>query len=298
MNHGLLLFFNHPFRKVRPFLQEFYRERFAKIHVLTPPESSAANSDPDVTYFYHGSYNFGGAFSYLLNRPDLFAGMDWITILHDDVLINPAFPQAVEPVLSQAETLSPPRDPNFHVERWPWDARMIARAFFPRHPIMGDGNDSAREEMKGLYGQSPGLRADPTQFKMVARDLFNPAFNGALARWMRKKYGTLTADFGVPLSKANSDFFMVRRDKFNALCHYSGVLTRCGLFAEVAIPTALRWLAKKPAEFAAAQLDWSRGTAEEDKKHFSITRIADIPAYFERHPGKLAIHPIKVSKII
>ena len=299
MNHGLLLFFNHPYRKVRVFLEQYYKDRFAKIHVLTPPEGPAENTNPDVTYFYDGSYNFGGAFSHMLSRPDVFAGMDWVTVLHDDVVIHPDFPHNVESRLADGvESLSPPIDPNFNVPGWPWDARMISRAFFPRHPVMGDGTEAALKEMKELYEMGPGARGASTRFSMSSRDLFSLGVNGSLARWLKKSQGSLTADFGVPISKANSDFFMVRQDRFHTFCHYAGVLTRCGLFVEAAIPSALRWLATKPREFAWEELDWSRVSDELNRKHFQIDSLADIAPHFEKHPRKLAVHPIKMSRLI
>jgi hypothetical protein len=299
MKHGLLLFFNHPFRKVRLFLEDFYRDRFDEVHVITPPENAQENSSKSITYYYQGSYEFGSAFSYLLGRPEIFSEMDWVTIVHDDVMISPAFRERMAPQLAQRPDCVAPSAVALgtHAD-WPWDSRMVGRAFCSKDPWLGQGVDNPLRSMAELYTQSKKSGAEPTRLTLKARDLLNPGGRGAVTRKFVQKHRSFTVDFGVPLRCANSDFFVVRKDRFDRFCHDAGVLSRCGLFPEVAVPTALDWMSERISFFRDEQLGWIYAGPKVEAAEFQITDLASIPAYFDRHPEKIAIHPIKMSRFL
>jgi hypothetical protein len=298
MKHGLLLFFNHAFPRVRSYLEELYRGQFDEVHALTPPEDLLGSSSETVTYYYHSSFNFGAAFSELLSRPGVFCDVDWVTVLHDDVVLNPDHRRIIESKLAERpDFLAPPATRAETLPReWQWSSRMIGRAFLRRNNTLGDGNDGAVAEMAGLYARSTGMKAPATTFTFPPLDLLRPGSLGLVARKYWADYRSLKVDFGVPLWMGNSDFFLVRADRFGDFCRSSAVLTRCGLFAEVAAPTALRWRSERPAEFAPEDLEWVDNA--EAPARFAIRKREDIPAYFEKHPRTLAIHPVKISRLI
>jgi hypothetical protein len=279
---------------VRQFLEDFYRDRFDQIHILTPPEGVGEPSSPAVTHYYQGSYNFAGAFSHLLQQPDLFAGLDWITVLHDDVMLNPAYRRLIEPRLAaRPDFLAPAPWPDAEMETWLFNWRIVSRAFLSKDPILGDGPDDPLRALKQLHASSKRPRAKSKQVRLGALNLLHPGGKGAATRKFFYRHRSLTADFGVPLLAGNSDFFIIRRDRFARFCHDAGVLSLCGLFAEVAVPTALDWLAERPAFFSPDQLAWDyRGGFER------IAHLDGIAHYFQQHPEKVAFHPIKLSRLL
>lgn len=304
MKTALCLFFNYPFERNIPLLEELYSDTFDNIVHIQPMVCSKREN---VHTVYRAAFNFGGFFAdsrSFLEELDA----DYYIFAGDDCIINTRlFHKTFEQTFLKGE-------------------KQIT-AFIPQLLKFANGNEwKAPHKINtlarfvngyGLYDQRiegwNSFLPDPEIIKKAAERLgvhsetlrqppeddyrtLTPSQREVLHRLMG---GKLEAPLPYPLVYAVSDFFIVSRHQLSEFCHNVGLLATMNIFPEVSVPTALLSLNGPilQAKDLSLKFEWTWGR-NQDVEHFvptSMDELRNFIAQMEDHT--LFRHPIKLSKV-
>jgi hypothetical protein len=320
----LCFLFNHPFPQVIPHLEALYRPRFSKIKFLMPfvrlPEC------PDVINVYRGSFCHQGYVTDALHDLVSVECSHYI-FMQDDVMLNPrltapdlASKLGLEQSTGFVGRLLPI---NADVGSWQWLPGILWKLLYPRNPASGTGVESLSAITQALppidvarrafaeYGirDLPVLfrSADVTPSKLAIgrRGYFgarqSPEFNLDFSEKITAGLfdsGKVAGDkieLPYPLARTNqsADFYVVPKDALLDFAHYAGILAAIGLFAEIAVGSAMVLSIKKikQCKDTGTLLDWR---ANEERGFYSdVTRLLKA---FENE-RLIATHPVKLGAL-
>lgn len=304
MKTALCLFFNYPFERNIPVLEELYAGTFDYIVHIQPMVRSDRKN---VHTVYRAAFNFGGFFADSIDFLEaldadyfVFAGDDCIlninlfgknfenTFLKKDKEISGFIPQLLK-FSNGKEWISPHKIntlARFVNGYGLYDQRIEGWNDFLPDP------ESIRESAQNLnvYCQTMHRPSEENLHQLTPsqREVFN--------RLMGSK---VEAPLPYPLVYAVSDFFVISREQLSVFCHNVGLLATMNLFPEVAVPTAL--LSVGGPILQAKDLDltfewtWGRNQSVE---HFVPTSVDAVRTFIDKMgDNTLFRHPIKLSKV-
>lgn len=304
MKTALCLFFNYPFEKNIPVLEELYTNTFDHIVHIQPMVRSEREN---VYTVYRAAFNFGGFFcdsKAFLESLDadyfVFAGDDCIlntrlfganfekTFLSGELEMGAFIPQ----VLSFAKG-----------KEWLQIHKMNSLARFINgyglydqriegwHSFLPDP-EQIRQAAKRLEVYSPTLHRPPAD----EVEKLSPGHCEVINRLMGSK---AEVPIPYPLVYAVSDFFVIPRKHLNTFCHNVGLLATMNVFPEVSVPTALLTLPGSivQAKDIGVDYEWTWGRNQE-VQHFVPTSLDEVRDFIANMGNKtLFRHPVKLSKI-
>lgn len=230
--------FNHKFERNLPLLERLYGHRFAHRHVIMP---FASRTGPGLSRVYEMGRTFSG---HIAQGARDFIDPDFThyAFISDDLILNPALDERnllerlkVGPGEGWIKNLAP-----LDGLRYRWsnagEAAMALRKWGRGMAWQAELPDAAaaraRFEALGLRfsAPKPGLSGLAYQFGGLPR----------LSVWAAAMTLAMTGrEADYPLLSGYSDFFVVPAEAIEPFAHYCGVFAALGVFAEVAVPTAL-----------------------------------------------------------
>ena len=312
----LCLMFNHALPEQLPLFREIYGDRFSRLRFLQPLQRSA---EADVITVYRGSYAFP---AYLTDACARLMDVDCTHFLfmHDDVLLSPALNETnlceVLEVSSEAEGFTPSLAPVDSDIGWWWWPGVLWRLLHPRNILSGTGLNSfeaalaalppqevARERMR-RYGIDHGMRL--THTKRSVERWGNPAhfgvrdsadqesFNRILLEGLFSGTGpgdAIELPYPIAMTGAYSDFSLIPKASLPEVAHIVGVLSAAGLFAELALGTAMALAMEKVrlADEIGLEFEWL--LHDKIDPDVVLARMAEFPSL-------VASHPLKMSRVV
>jgi hypothetical protein len=304
MKTALCLFFNYPFERNIPVLEELYAGTFDSIVHIQPMLCSERKN---VNTVYRAAFNFGGFFSdsrSFLEALDadyyIFAGDDCIintrlfhenfekTFLKENKQISAFIPQLLK--FSNGNEWKSPHKINtlarFVNGYGLYDQRIEDwNNFLPDPQIIKEA-----AKRLGVYSETLHQPSEEDVHRLT------PGQREVLNRLMGNK---LEAPLPYPLVYAVSDFFILSRQQLSLFCHNVGLLATMNAFPEVSVPTALLSL---PGPISQAKdlhlkFEWTWGRNRE-VEHFVPTSIDEVRNFIaQMGENTLFRHPIKLSKV-
>jgi hypothetical protein len=242
---------NHRYEANLPKLRRIYSARFPMLRFLIP---FYGGNDPDVIRVFESSHFFQGfvaqASATLLDIPS-----DHYVFCADDMLLSPslnaeniaqqltvdkhdAYIQALEPLTNVPFT---------------WPHAIPAIQTFSRPNGVEWTRELPSADDAFAIATSHGIRFGPFGVRQYSEFPWRPRHGLGMLRRVLKTWfqGVRMLPLVVstrlgrgrglpyPLVMSYSDFFAIRRERLGEFANLCGVLAAMGLFAEVAIPTAL-----------------------------------------------------------
>ena len=300
-NVCFVLIHNHKFERNIPKIEAIYEGRFRHLFHLIPFYQGVK---PNVIRVDETSHCFQGFFSqgkatYARTRADyyVFGG--------DDLLLNPSLNEGniVEALglksgTGYIKTLESLSNANL---LWP----SFADALF----ALGRGNGVNWESELPSFDEAAamfekcGLPVGRLRLGHLLRGIkpwrFVLLLYYLVTRLQKKAKRPQTDIFGFPypLAFSYSDFLVVPGDALDAFCHYCGVFSAAGLFAEIAIPTALVLSCQSirlESETRWQGLEvWAKDEVDAMEKRNQLS----LATLFESFPdNQLYVHPVKLSR--
>lgn len=318
----LCFLFNHPFPQIIPILESLYRPRFPKLKFLMPfvrtPECH------DVINVYRGSYCHQGYITDALH--DLISvECSHYIFLQDDVMLNPRVTTS-----NLAQKLGLDRSTGFigalhpinnDVGSWHWWPGILWKLLYPRNLVSGTGVDSLSTILQALPPVDVAKRAFaeygidhlPVVFKSVDSLLskyviglqgyfgarhsqrFNLDLNKKIISGLfdNRKVASDEIEIPYPFAKTawNADFYVVPKDALLDFAHYAGIFASIGLFAEIAVGSAMILAIKKirQCKDTGVLLDWKW----KDQRVLNSDGTRLLKAF--ENEQLIATHPVKLG---
>lgn len=301
----LIIEFNHRYDKNIPALRKFYASRFTHIYFLVPFYDG---NDPDVIAVYESSYYFQSFFAQGYQR-FFREDLTHYIFMADDCLLNPSINENnfLEQTGLPADTDLIPGFIEFHkLKKEVWGDTERAIDFFHNRKGAEVRNELPSYEEAVQRFSNHGLESQA----LTRRNIFGNAKIKLWKGWrseLRKQFllrfkwkqyrknGKIELPY--PAVASYSDLLIITKQTITDFCRYCGILAAVGLFAEIAIPTALVLTSKKIIQEKDLKLQgtttWSPEIIETLEKKFdrSLSKLMnDFPA------DQLYLHPIKLSK--
>jgi hypothetical protein len=306
MRVALIIIFNHRFDSNIAILAEIYGKRFSQIYFLMPFYDGDRK---DVIPVYYNSRYFQSAISqsYPFIRH---TEVDHYLYLADDCILNPEINEQnyMEYFNLDKETSFIPQLTQFHETREFWNRTHEAYEFrvdppglqiaseLPELNVAIDRMRRFNLEMKALsYSQIWG----PLSVSLNTFSSLRSAYAAGL-RCARRVVHFITArtyHLSYPLVGSYSDLFIISKRSFYLFQRYCGVFAAAGLFAEIAIPTAMCLTSAKIVEEKNLQLQGKALWTSDDFVTIKLEQYeSSLSRLIERFPRLLYLHPIKLSK--
>lgn len=295
-----VLVHNHKFERNIPKIESLYDGKFSNLFHLVP---FYQGDKPNVIRVDETSHCFQGFFA---QGKKTFARKpaDYYIFCGDDLLLNPSLNEGN---IIEALGLGPETGYIKSIEsldkanlRWP----NFADALF----ALGRGNGANWESELPSFEEAATIfeRHCHTVGRLRLRHLsrgiqpwrFVLMLYYFVARYLRKtkRPETDILGFPYPLAWGYSDFLVVPRSAIDAFCHYCGVFAAAGLFAEIAIPTALTLSCQtvrveSETQWRGVEFWNNDAVAMEKLNEFSLKRL--FASYKE---NQLYVHPVKLSR--
>jgi hypothetical protein len=314
----LCIVFNHPYPQNVPVLERLYRSRFSTIRYLIPFQHDSSN--PDVIATYRGSYQHQGFITDALPALSKVECSHFIFV-QDDVLLNPSINE--QTILSELGCVEAgdgfvggmgPLDVD--IGSWHWILGILWKLYYPRNQLSGTGVDSLESWLSYLpsvdqalkkaskYGiglsrvsRAPNSLNDqsvvidmpyfathkPEYVRLMNRLVVDSLFDTAPEE-------VITLPYPFVMTAWGADLFALPKSRLVEYAHYAGVMAAAGLFAEIAVGTALMLVCDtvNTAQSCNLKLEWLWSSDRED-------HAMDLIALFKS--GYWAVHPVKVSKV-
>jgi hypothetical protein len=243
-NIALIVIYNHRFDENIDRIEKLYSGRFSNIYHLIPfYDGTKENVIPVYgrSVFFE-SYVAQGFNSFYNSRYTHYF------FVADDMIINPAISEIslksffrLNDTQSYISSLIP-----LHTLKKIWIGGLSAFFYIKRQKYVETTNELPKEEESMLRFYKQGINIE----KMTRKNIFG-SFSlkinslGKKAGFILRLYTYIRYPFRrkiklpYPMVGSYSDIFIVSSDTIKDFCHYCGVFGVTGLFAEVAIPTAM-----------------------------------------------------------
>ncbi len=305
----LVVMYNHSFPQNIPRINSIYQSRFPKILHLLP---LAEVETPTVISVARSSHNFQGFIFDARHALDT-ENCDRFLFISDDVFLHPSINSSTVSeyfgLANNDEAFLGDLNSFANLKSF-WRHAASARNFKLKSQALDISHalpsfEEAAEKLAELGVFSHSLRRKSLHPSIAAYiyAMFTEAFR-KLDGLIRRFLGILGEDewrhpsslrLGYPLVWGYSDVFIIPASVAKNFARMCGAFAAAGLFAEVAIPTALALSAKKLQTSSGSnrrgQVLWGRHRKNLDSFNGSLTRLA------ETFPSNwLFVHPIKLSE--
>ena len=288
-----------------------YRQRFSNILYLMPHQTT---SRKDVFTVYGGSYTFQ-SFILQARQQILEMNCELYAFIQDDVLLRPEIAECDLHALVDGFNSFIPNISSLTntLKSWSWASRTLWSICNPRNTLNGSGMKAFRDgrglsngtisELNRLsipcnleferpslkdrgvcnidvFGENTSIITSDQLLDLLYDGIFN---------------GRETITLNTPLAYGVSDFFLVKKGIIHDFFDEIGLMTSAGLFAEVAIPSALIYTENnkiKRAQDCGYKVSWSFGSERDN-----VYDPTYINTSFE-DGSLLLLHPMKWSRLV
>ncbi len=316
---SLVVLFNHRFDRNIPLIREMYSSRFPSMVQLMPYYQG---QDADVCSVFGNSFQF---YNYIVQSRERIRALpgDYILIIGDDLLLNPAFNED-----NTASLLGLESGDDFYLDGFVdvslpecWRGTQEAHNFSTTPPGVDaksvNGNIPSYEEARAIL-KSRGLMAHDTLSRVrmffpswqLSKGLyFNwkvlKARGWHIRNWL--KYKLRRYAYSYPVVFGYSDIICIPRKRFDDFCRVLSVFSAWNMFVELAIPTALQLLPDARIR-TLADVRFKSGNVwyPQSTEHFdSMNRLIDDLLQSSSDAQQLAdnfpqeymyLHPVKLSR--
>lgn len=296
----LIVVYNHHFTKNIDRIETIYKNRFSRIFHLMPfYRGDRANVIP----VYANSRHFQGYIAQGL-KAYFSEDAEHYLFVADDLVLNPRLDErnyesilAIDDQTSFAPGLVPL---DCFAETW----AHLPEAYQFRTDQVGleltGLLPSAQEatERIAFHGAEVSVLSFKSAFPPPSDQL--PLINRNFARikWSAKRLlrGHRQFELAYPMVGGYSDFLAIDRSSIKEFCHLCGVFASCGLFVELAIPTALALSARKISTEGSIPMK-GRALWNNADHQFLVPYDRKLDRLLAGFPDDcLYIHPIKLSQ--
>lgn len=297
---ALCLIYNHRYEGNVQRLNAMYNERFSAVRHLIP---FTTRTDPSVLPVAASSWNFQ---AHIAQNARALAALDveWLVFAGDDLLLHPSLDErtlAVQFGLQGKQGF---------IKNLRAVADVSVGWYFWDFGVMPWTRQTG-VEWKGLLpspeqaGEAFAMHSLSTSSSITLGNLVPgqgmPGAGISRRSWLRgvkalaMNRGRL--DFGYPLAMGYSDVFVVHRSVFPVFANYLGVMAAMGVFAEVAVPTALclatNALATEATVLGSGRELWTL----EEQRALVAEHGANLDNLLRSWPQQLLwLHPVKFSE--
>ncbi|RKM61924.1 hypothetical protein D6855_00460 [Butyrivibrio sp. CB08] len=300
----LIVIFNHRFDSNLSKIRELYSTRFSDIFVLIPFYDGPDIDGLHIIPIYESSYCFGG---YIAQGAKYIKDFKYkyYCVIADDLMLNPditgqnlakylglgansSYIKKICP-LNQSKGLKPKRLRKYVLEPFTLYSGTEFEREIPK-----------REEAYKICREKYGYSDEYMSGRLILRSIFEGNPLGSILR-IKDMCSCIIANKGTrlpyPLFKIYSDFIVINGKDFAMVARMLGVFSAMGLFAEVAIPTAMALCC---ADLVTEANSGKKGiemwkTSEidslQEKYSFSVKKMTD-----DWDKNVIYYHPVKLSK--
>ncbi|HEV8082389.1 MAG TPA: hypothetical protein VGP55_04265 [Chitinophagaceae bacterium] len=299
---ALVIIYNHQYNQNIEILERMYEKRFSNIYHLVP---FYKDNKSNVIPVYCSSYYFQGyvaqGFKNYFNED-----FEHYFFIGDDLILNPLINESNyrEHLKLEEEGCFIPRLSPLNESKVFWAANFDAMLYDTTSPsveVKGQlpGYDEAYQLLKNQGVENGPLYfnqiwKNPKSFKEWRQKFSDDKTH--MLRYFKNKITKKKYNLTYPLVRSYSDIFVVSSGAIKMFCHYCGVFAATKLFAELAIPTAIAFSAKK----ITTERDLSlKGRALWTKKDLQVLNKYDnrLQNLLKNFPSDhLYLHPVKLSK--
>jgi len=300
MSCTLCILFNHPYAENIPDLEEVYGNRFSHLRFVIPQRETTR---ADTLTVFRGSFTFQGMVVDAI--PWLPQDSEWYAFIQDDAFIRPEVNEGnIGELLSLANADA--FFPSFNTLNWTWWwlPRIVWKYFYPNNPLSGDGFEHLERFLPSRevawakaarFGFRPYALPKPRPEELsylplvgntdCSAEVLYKLVCGIYATAREKSF----VDINYPLVNGPSDFFMVHRSLLPRLRPILGAFAAAGMFAEVAIPTALLTEADQlvRADASGQRFEWA----------LKLSDLIDAPDGALFPNSSFLIHPVKLGML-
>lgn len=308
---ALIVLFNHRYDKNLPLLEDIYRNRFSNRFYLVPFYDG---EQENVIPVYGRSIFFEGYIAQGLNK-FYDKKFEHYLVVADDMVLNPAinennYKEYFEIANGQSFV---PRLMPLHEAGMFWLGTLAAFCYRKKQKYVEVTNElpSIGEAQHRFAFQGVNVRP------LTRHEIFGPfTFNiSSLANKARLAIRLLSRlrhpfkneyELDYPMVGSYSDIVVVDSQSIKRFAHYCGVLASTGLFAEVAVPTALVLSAEQKIVTEATTKHsgmsfWRPGNVFSQDPESDVAtleqRFKDLDDIMNNFPQNyLYMHPIKLSQ--
>lgn len=295
----IVVVFNFAYPQNIAAIRRIYGQKFSRVCFLMP---FVETHDEEVIRVYDSSYRFGNFFAQGL------AGFyreeySHYVFVADDMVLNPALNEGnLREIFGLSENssfITSIQTINQGNLDWPHLLNALRTIHLPNKYVnIWDQLPSRAEAVSRLaehglpatgmrLGQLRGLKQKHVRHRLIKAAVFLYVYRKSLN----------ASKPAYPLASGYSDLLVVTKSAIKQFCHYAGLLSSFGLFAEVAVPTALALSAAHVATAATTHLRPGDMWTSEDFAALEQRYEKDLGALLARFPeDKLFLHPVKVSR--
>lgn len=295
----IVVVFNFAYPQNIAVIRQIYGQKFSRVCFLVP---FVGTDDEGVIRVYDSSYRFGNFFAQGL------AGFYRDEYTHyvfvaDDMVLNPALNETnLREMLELSEGASfitNLQAINQGDLAWPHLLPALRAIHLPNKYVNIWGQMPSRPEAMASFAKHglPDLGLRLAQLRGLLRGgIKHCLVKAAIFLYVYRRSMSASTP-AYPLALGYSDLVVVTRSAIKQFCHYAGLLSSFGLFAEVAVPTALALSAEHVTTAAATRLRPGDMWTSEAFAALEQRYDKDLGALLANFPeDKLFLHPVKISR--
>lgn len=297
---ALVIIFNHKYNGNIPVLYELYNRRFEAIWFIVPfYEEDDALKKYNIIPVYESSYRYEGYIAQAYDKLKSLA-VDHYIFIGDDLVLHPVINQE-----NYGDYFRVGNEQSFSTEickinapfgRYSWAYERIyanIQCFCTEEKFVNFRKEIPAPEEAFSIAKEKGFEG----FRIRKRDYRRNSGPKGLMRDIICKAKTIPAELPYPTFGGYSDLLVIHQASLQKFSHYCGIFAAMGLFAEIAIPTAMVL-----ACYALVTLDetkyergdiWGMDKKRQfcEKYDYSLNRLLN-----EWDDKMLFIHPVKLSE--
>ncbi len=298
---ALVIIYNHRFDRNIEIVEKIYKNRFNHIFHLVPFYDG---NRPNVIPVYDSSYYFEGYIAQGF-RSFYDSKFQHYLFIGDDLILNPLINQDNYQTHFHLNKKSSffPEFTSLHHASIHWTRLKEAFAYTPQPRGLEIMKEIPDWEKAVSLLQRNGLAIHPSKYGSLARTKWDRMRSKIGCKnflfWLKhslKKLICYDYKLKYPLIGGYSDIFIVSSEDLPVFQHYCGAFAASGLFAELAIPTALALVSGQIVTYSDMQL---QGRALWTKSDFKVLLPYqnNLNLLLDNFPENyLFLHPIKLSK--
>lgn len=297
---ALVIIFNHKYNRNIPLLDDLYRERFSDIIYIVPfyKKGEVDDSKYEVIDVYESSYSYQGYVAQAYNRLSKH-NSKYYMFIGDDLILNPGIDENnfkeyfnIEEGDSYSTEVCKINEP-FGKYRWFYSRVYHNIMCFADNRFVNFRSELPIREEAFSIAKQKGYQDFSINKKFFYK---NKGIRGRMQSFFERRR-PIPKEAEYPLFGGYSDLFIIASNDFADFSHTSGVFASMGVFAEVAIPTAMvlsckRIIQQKDTKFERGDM-WGMDNKQAFGKQYGFS----LKKLLETWPKNLLfVHPVKLSQ--